>query len=76
VRDVTAIMEAARKVRKDIIVLCHGGPIAQPDDARFVLERVKGLDGFFGASSMERLPVEIAIKDTAAQFKDIKLQKA
>ena len=76
VRDVEAIMEAARKVRGDVIVLCHGGPIAQPDDARFVLERVKGLDGFFGASSMERLPVEIAIKDTTAQFKDIKVQKA
>ncbi|GAB7339636.1 hypothetical protein MBLNU457_6227t1 [Dothideomycetes sp. NU457] len=76
VRDVTAIMEAARKVRKDIIVLCHGGPIAQPDDARFVLDRVRGLDGFFGASSMERLPVEIAIKEQAARFKDIKLQKA
>ncbi len=54
-------------------MLCHGGPIASPKDAEFVLSRVKGLHGFYGASSMERLPVEEAIKDNVVQFKNIKL---
>ncbi|KAL4949491.1 TIM-barrel-protein domain-containing protein [Aspergillus filifer] len=74
VEEIQAIRDAAVKINKDVILLCHGGPIAMPDDARFVLERVSGLHGFFGASSMERLPVEVAIKDTTAQFKDIKLK--
>jgi len=56
-------------------VLCHGGPIAKPEDARFVLSRVKGLHGFFGASSMERLPVETAVKGVAEEFKAIQLSK-
>lgn len=63
--------EAARKVRKDVIVLCHGGPIAMPEDAQFVLERCKDINGFYGASSMERLPVEVAIKDQVAKFKKV-----
>jgi predicted TIM-barrel enzyme len=75
VKDVQAIRDAATEVKKDIIVLCHGGPIAKPEDAKFVLGRVKGLHGFFGASSMERLPVEDAIKGVTAQFKDIAVQK-
>ncbi|KAL4966374.1 TIM-barrel enzyme family protein [Aspergillus stella-maris] len=74
VEEIQAIRDAAVKINKDVILLCHGGPIAMPDDARFVLERVSGLHGFFGASSMERLPVEVAIKDTTAEFKDIKLK--
>ncbi|KAL4797666.1 TIM-barrel-protein domain-containing protein [Aspergillus venezuelensis] len=74
VEEIQAIRDAAVKINKDVILLCHGGPIAIPDDARFVLERVSGLHGFFGASSMERLPVEVAIKDTTAEFKDIKLK--
>ncbi|KAL4940307.1 hypothetical protein BDV06DRAFT_196897 [Aspergillus oleicola] len=74
VEEIQAIRDAAVKINKDVILLCHGGPIAMPDDARFVLERVSGLHGFFGASSMERLPVEVAIKDTTAEFKGIQLK--
>jgi predicted TIM-barrel enzyme len=76
VKDVQAIRDAATEVKKDIIVLCHGGPIAKPEDAKFVLGRVKGLHGFFGASSMERLPVEDAIKGVTAEFKNMAVQKA
>jgi predicted TIM-barrel enzyme len=63
---------AARSVRPDIIVLCHGGPIAEPSDAAYVLSRVKGCDGFYGASSMERLPTEIAITDQIRRFAAIR----
>ncbi len=69
VEEVGAIARAARAARPDIFVLCHGGPIAEPEDARYVLERVPECDGFYGASSMERLPTEIAIRDTVARFK-------
>ncbi|KAL5334292.1 TIM-barrel-protein domain-containing protein [Aspergillus crustosus] len=73
VKLIQEIRDAAVKVRQDVIVLCHGGPIAAPEDARFVLERVKGLHGFFGASSMERVPVEGAIRDITREFKAITL---
>ncbi|KAF2224639.1 TIM-barrel-protein domain-containing protein [Elsinoe ampelina] len=76
VLDVEAIKSAAKQRRGDVIVLCHGGPIAEPDHARYVLDRVSGLDGFFGASSMERLPVEKAIKDVAEKFKAIEIKRA
>jgi len=69
VLEVAAIADAARKVREDVIVLCHGGPIAMPADAAFILGRVNSCHGFYGASSMERLPVEIAIRDQVAAFK-------
>ena len=62
---------AAREVRKDIIVLCHGGPIAMPEDAQYVLERTEGINGFYGASSMERLPTELAIKAQIEDFKKL-----
>ncbi len=62
------IVAAARKVRKDIIILCHGGPIAEPDDAAFILKNCKDVDGFYGASSMERLPTERAIKAQVEAF--------
>jgi predicted TIM-barrel enzyme len=75
VEDIQAIQAAAQKVRQDVIVLCHGGPIAKPEDARFVLERCKGLHGFFGASSMERLPVEEAIAGVTREFKGIPISK-
>jgi predicted TIM-barrel enzyme len=75
VEDIQAIQAAAQKVRDDVIVLCHGGPIAKPEDARFVLERCKGLHGFFGASSMERLPVEEAIAGVTREFKGIPISK-
>lgn len=67
---------AARKARKDVIVLCHGGPIATPKDAQFVLQRCPGCHGFYGASSMERLPTEIAITETTRKFKRIKGRRA
>ena len=75
VEDIQAIQAAAQKVRQDVIVLCHGGPIAKPEDARFVLEKCKGLHGFFGASSMERLPVEEAIAGVTREFKGITISK-
>jgi predicted TIM-barrel enzyme len=62
------IVDAARSIRGDVIVLCHGGPIAEPPDARFVLSRCKGVDGFYGASSMERLPTERAITEQTRSF--------
>jgi predicted TIM-barrel enzyme len=62
---------AARTVRDDVIVLCHGGPIAMPEDATYVLQRATGIDGFYGASSMERLPTEQALKAQTEAFKAI-----
>ena len=64
--------EAARKVRKDIIVLCHGGPISSPDDAQFILKECPNIHGFYGASSMERLPTEQALTEQTRKFKAIK----
>lgn len=75
VTEIQNIRDAAARSNKDIIVLCHGGPIACPDDAKFVLDRVQGLHGFYGASSMERLPVEVAIKEITAEFKNVCLRK-
>ncbi len=69
---VQAIGDAARAVRAETMLLCHGGPIATPDDAAYVLARCDAV-GFVGASSMERLPVETAITDTMRQFKAVKL---
>ncbi|KAK5092112.1 hypothetical protein LTR70_005077 [Exophiala xenobiotica] len=64
--------DAATAINKDVIVLCHGGPIAEPKDAQFVLSKTKGVHGFFGASSMERLPVEQAITNITKDFKALK----
>jgi predicted TIM-barrel enzyme len=64
--------EAARKVRKDVIILCHGGPISMPDDASYILRETPGIHGFYGASSMERLPVEVALTDQTKAFKRVK----
>lgn len=63
---------AAKAVREDIIVLCHGGPISTPEDAQYIMDNCPQCDGFYGASSMERLPTEIALTDTTKQFKNIK----
>jgi predicted TIM-barrel enzyme len=63
--------EAARRVRKDVIVLCHGGPVALPADAEYVLKNTKNVHGFYGASSMERLPVETALTAQTKAFKNI-----
>ncbi|KAI1329774.1 TIM-barrel-protein domain-containing protein [Xylariaceae sp. FL0255] len=68
------IRDAAVKVREDVIVLCHGGPIAEVQDAEYILSRTKGVHGFFGASSMERIPVEVAITDNTKRFKGIRLE--
>lgn len=70
---VQAMHDAAKRVNPDIIVLCHGGPIAEPEDARYVLDHTSGIDGFFGASSMERLPTERAITEQARAFKSLTL---
>ena len=66
------IAEAARAIRDDVIVLCHGGPIAMPDDAQFVLDRLEMVDGFYGASSMERLPTEVALQAQVEKFTQIR----
>ncbi len=63
---------AAREVRNEIIVLCHGGPIARPSDARYILRNCRGCHGFYGASSMERLPTEVALTETTRKFKRIR----
>ena len=72
VAEIDAIAEAALKVRKGIIVLCHGGPIASPDDAAYVLKHTGNCHGFYGASSMERLPTEVALTEQARKFKAIR----
>jgi predicted TIM-barrel enzyme len=61
--------DAAVAINPEVIVLCHGGPIAEPADAAYVLDRTRGVVGFFGASSMERLPTEVAITETMRRFK-------
>jgi predicted TIM-barrel enzyme len=72
---VQAMHDAARSVREDIIVLCHGGPIAEPEDAQYVLDRTKGVAGFFGASSIERLATEPAIEREARRFKALTMSR-
>ena len=74
-KKVQEICDTAKSVNPDIIVLCHGGPISMPDDAEYVLQNTKGVDGFYGASSMERLPVEVAIKEQMKQFKAVRFKK-
>ena len=73
---VQAMRDAATEVNPDILVLCHGGPIAEPDDVAYVLTRTHGVAGFFGASSMERLPSERAITENMRRFKEIALEEA
>jgi predicted TIM-barrel enzyme len=71
VERVQAMHDAATSVNPEILVLCHGGPIAHPEDAAYVLERTRGVTGFFGASSIERLATEPAIEEQARRFKEI-----
>ncbi len=68
---IQAMHDAAKRVNPEILVLCHGGPIAEPDDAAYVLEHTEGIVGFFGASSMERLPTEVAMTENMRRFKAI-----
>ncbi len=73
VERVQAMHDAAKSVSPEVIVLCHGGPIAQPEDAQYVFSRTEGVAGFFGASSIERLPTEGAIEQQARSFKELSL---
>lgn len=75
VREVCEIAEACQSVRDDCLILCHGGPIAAPEDAQYVLDRCP-IQGFYGASSMERLPAEVAITEQVRQFTDLRLHKS
>lgn len=73
VRRVQAMRDAARSVRSDVLLLCHGGPIAEPSDAQYVLDHTEGIVGFYGASSMERLPVEPAIINRVREFTALRI---
>ncbi len=70
---IQAMHDAARRVKKDIFVLCHGGPISEPEDAQFILDHTEGIVGFYGASSIERLPTETAITTCTQRFKSLLL---
>ena len=72
---VQALRDAAVQVNPEILCLCHGGPIAEPDDAQAVIERTNGVVGFFGASSMERLPTEVAMTENMRRFKSIPIKE-
>jgi predicted TIM-barrel enzyme len=70
------IRDAVRSTGREALVFCHGGPIAEPDDVRYVIDRAPGIAGFFGASSIERLPAEVAITETVRRFKAVPLRAA
>lgn len=72
---VQKIHDAAKSVNPDILVLCHGGPIAEPEDAQYIFDHTTGIAGFFGASSIERLATEKAIQSQAEKFKSLKLKR-
>ena len=74
-RQVQAMHDAAKRVNREILVLCHGGPIAEPADAQYILDHTQGVVGFYGASSMERLPVEPAIRDRVREFGALRLAR-
>ena len=73
VRLIQEMHDVAKSINPDVIVLCHGGPIAEPEDAAYVLQRTSGIVGFFGASSMERLPTEVAVTENMRRFKAISI---
>ena len=75
VAEIQAIVNVCKEINDDVIVLAHGGPIAMPEDAQYIIESVDGVDGFYGASSMERLPTEIAITEQIRKFKNINFKK-
>ncbi|NVY96130.1 phosphoenolpyruvate hydrolase family protein [Lactobacillus sp. DCY120] len=76
VAKVQAILDAGRAVNPEVMVICHGGPIAEPQDAQYVINHVQGLDGFFGASSIERLATEKSIQEQTEKFKSLNGQLA
>jgi len=71
---VQAMHDAAKREKSDILVLCHGGPIAEPADAQYILDHTEGVVGFYGASSMERLPVEPAIENRVREFTELRFR--
>lgn len=73
VQKIEEIVDTVKSIREDVICLCHGGPIAMPEDARYIIENTRGIDGFYGASSTERFPTEVAIKAQIEAFKAIRL---
>ncbi|CAF3938975.1 unnamed protein product [Rotaria sp. Silwood2] len=75
VQRIQAIHDVCIKINPQVIVLCHGGPLAEPNDVQYILERTHGIKGFFGASSMERLPTEIALVENTKRFKQLKLTR-
>ena len=74
VERIGTIRDAVRSTGRDALVFCHGGPIAEPEDVRYIIDRAPGIAGFFGASSIERLPTEIAITETVRRFKALPLR--
>ena len=72
---VQAMHDAAKRINREILVLCHGGPIAEPEDAQYILDHTEGVVGFYGASSMERLPVEPAITNRTREFTRLRFRK-
>jgi predicted TIM-barrel enzyme len=74
VRDIQAIADAAKAANPEVIVLCHGGPVSMPEDAEYVLHRTRNVHGFYGASSVERLPTETAIKEQVEKFKALRFK--
>ena len=72
--EIQRIRDAATAVRSDVIVICHGGPISEPADAQYVLDRTRGIAGFYGASSMERLPAEVAITEQVRNFTALRVK--
>lgn len=73
VKEVQAIIDASKALRDEVLVLCHGGPISSPADAQFMLDRCADLDGFYGASSLERLPTETALTAEVTRFASLTL---
>jgi predicted TIM-barrel enzyme len=73
--EIQKILDTSKSINEDVLVLCHGGPIAEPEDVQFVVDRVKDLDGFYGASSMERLPTERALTEQVVNFCNIERGK-
>jgi predicted TIM-barrel enzyme len=71
VKEIQEIHDAAKEVREDILVICHGGPLSEPQDVEYILKKTRGVVGFFGASSIERLPTEQAITARVSEFKKI-----
>jgi predicted TIM-barrel enzyme len=73
-RRVQEMADAAKEVNPDILVVCHGGPIAEPEDAQYIFDHTQGVVGFYGASSIERLPVEPALTNQVRQFTELRIK--